>query len=496
MAQWGLSVRLQLGQEWILGEPIGSGGFGRVYAAKSAAREAVAKLVPKAPGAERELLFEDLAEVPNIVPVIDSGATDDAWVLIMPRAEKSLRQHLVEAGGPLEVAEAVRILMDTARALVGLDGRVVHRDLKPENILFLDGHWCLADFGIARYAEATTAPDTRKYALSPPYAAPERWRAERATIATDVYSVGVIAYELLAGSKPFGGPEDHDFRDQHLHSTPRRLDYLPAGLGALIDECLYKAPEARPSPSNLLARLSRVAEPPPSAGLAMLQEAHRADVARRGEEVRRQSEVQSESARRAALFEAATAGLTAITDAFKEAILQAAPATTERASRGGGWTLRLDRAELRFAPLTATSLTPWGSWTPPAFDVIAHASLSLVIPPDRFQYEGRSHSLWYCDAQETGRYQWFETAFMFSPLLARQGRQEPFALDPGEESAKALWQGIAEYQVAWPFTAVGMGELDEFINRWANWFAEAAQGQLQHPSSMPERPVRGGWRTS
>jgi hypothetical protein len=89
-----------------------------------------------------------------------------------------------------------------------------------------------------------------------------------------------------------------------------------------------------------------------------------------------------------------------------------------------------------------------------------------------------------------------ETAFMFSPLLARQGRQEPFALDPGEESAKALWQGIAEYQVAWPFTAVGMGELDEFINRWANWFAEAAQGQLQHPSSMPERPVRGGWRTS
>lgn len=246
---------LRLRQEWVIGEQIGDGGFGRVYAAKSADREAVAKLVPKVPGAERELLFEDLAGVPNVVPIIDSGETKDAWVLIMPKAETSLRQHQVDAGGPLEAAEALGILTDIACALVGLDGRVVHRDLKPENVLLLDGHWCLADFGISRYAEATTAPDTRKYALTPPYAAPERWRFERATIATDVYAVGAIAYELLSGSLPFGGPMDYDFREQHLHGMPKPLDYLPAGLGALIDECLYKAPEARPGPSDLLARL-------------------------------------------------------------------------------------------------------------------------------------------------------------------------------------------------------------------------------------------------
>jgi eukaryotic-like serine/threonine-protein kinase len=122
------------------------------------------------------------------------------------RADRSLRQHLAEVTGPLAIAEAVTVLADIATALTDLDWRgVVHRDLKPENVLLLDGRWCLADFGISRYAEATTSPDTRQYALSPPYAAPERWRYQRASSATDVYSVGVIAYELLSRSLPFKG---------------------------------------------------------------------------------------------------------------------------------------------------------------------------------------------------------------------------------------------------------------------------------------------------
>ena len=76
---------------------------------------AVAKLVPKEPGAERELLFENLSNVRNVVPIIDSGETKDHWVLIMPRADKSLRRHLEAAGGPLDAAEAVSILIDIAR---------------------------------------------------------------------------------------------------------------------------------------------------------------------------------------------------------------------------------------------------------------------------------------------------------------------------------------------------------------------------------------------
>jgi len=198
-----MTVRLNLQQEWTLGDRIGGGGFGQVFTAQSATGEsAVAKLVPKAPGAEREMLFVNLAGVRHVVPVIDSGETDDAWVIVMPRAERSLRQHIQGAGGRLAIEDSVAILSDIATTLADLDGKVVHRDLKPENVLLLNGHWCLADFGISRYAEATTAPDTRKYAMSPPYAAPERWRSERATTATDIYSLGIIAYELVSGAAP------------------------------------------------------------------------------------------------------------------------------------------------------------------------------------------------------------------------------------------------------------------------------------------------------
>jgi eukaryotic-like serine/threonine-protein kinase len=492
-----VTVRLQLKQEWILGRRIGGGGFGQVYAAKSAAGEdAVAKLVPKAPGAERELLFVDLGGVRNVIPVIDSGETDDAWVIVMPRAEKSLREHLDEVRGPLAIPDVVAVLSDIAVTLVDLDDKVVHRDLKPENVLLLGGRWCLADFGISRYAEATTAPDTRKYALSPPYAAPERWRNERATIATDIYSLGIIGYELVSGALPFAGTDVHDYREQHLHADPNHLTLIPAALGALVEECLYKAAEARPSPSNVVARLARIADTPPSAGLAKLEEANRAEAVRRGESGRRESEFRSEAERRAALFDAATKGLVRITDTLKEAITQAAPSAGIQTHRGGGWGVRLGQANLEIAAPGRTASKPWGSWTPPAFDVVAHASLGLRIPVDRYEYEGRVHSLWYCDAQEEGRYQWFETAFMVSPLIPRRGRQNPFAMDPQEESAKALWNGMAEWQVAWPFTPLSVGDLDEFVNRWAGWLADAAEGRLRHPSSMPERSPQGSWRRS
>lgn len=116
------------------------------------------------------------------------------------------------------------------------------------------------------------------------------------------------------------------------------------------------------------------------------------------------------------------------------------------------------------------------------------------MPPDHYGYEGRSHSLWYCDAQEAGRYQWFETAFMLLAFTGKMARQDPFSLDPGEEAARAVRSGIADIQVAWPFTATMAGELDEFIGRWAGWLAAAAQHQLYHPGSMPERDPKGSWR--
>jgi len=115
------------------------------------------------------------------------------------------------------------------------------------------------------------------------------------------------------------------------------------------------------------------------------------------------------------------------------------------------------------------------------------------IPPNRYGYEGRSHSLWFCDASEIGRYGWFETAFMFQPLTGRSASVAPFASQPGEDiAAQALSPGLGAYQLAWPFTPLVPGDLDEFIDRWLGWLADATQGRLNVPSTMPERPAQ--WR--
>ncbi|MEU3342785.1 serine/threonine-protein kinase [Streptomyces sp. NPDC006668] len=489
-------MRLALNKEWTVGAPIGDGGFGAVFEAENTVGEkAAVKLVPKAPGTEREMLFTNLEGVRNVVPVIDSGEHEDQWVLVMPRAEKSLRDHL-EEHGRLPLDEAVVVLTDVAETLADLkDREIVHRDLKPENILLLDGRWCLADFGIARYAEATTALHTYKGAGSLPYMAPEVWKYQRATGATDIYAFGILAYELLEGTRPFTGPAEHDYQEQHLHGTPPPLTAAPPLLVALIMECLYKAPQARPAAGNVLARLQQIPAAALSGGLAALAAANQGAVARQAEADRRASAHATESERRKALFEAATASFSFIADAFLTTLTTAAPSAEVRKGNQGGWTVRIDDAQLTLSRLMETVPEIWRTTSTPApFDVIASATLSLKVPADRYGYEGRSHSLWYADAQAEGQYQWFETAFMNSALRAVAGTMEPFALDPHHESRAAVGPGMNMHQVAWPFTPLVLGDLDELINRWAAWLAQAADGGLAHPGHMPERDPQGSWR--
>ena len=287
---------INLERTWRLGGPLGEGGFAKVYLALDEDGEpAVVKLVPKEPGAERELLFEELDGAPNVVPVLDRGECGNYWVLVMPRAEKSLRAHLDETGGRLTLNEAVAVLADISEALVAVEGRnVVHRDLKPENVLLLDGRWCLADFGIARYAEATTASDTWKGAKTAAYAAPEQWRGDRATSATDVYALGVVAYELITGQQPFLGP---DYRRQHLEESPEPISSIPDRVRSLVGECLYKSPGARPRPQNLLTRLKDSLRPATPAR-AQLQQANALAVERQTEAERQHSAAQAEAERR------------------------------------------------------------------------------------------------------------------------------------------------------------------------------------------------------
>lgn len=491
-------MKLALNKEWDVGVRIGSGGFGAVLEAENTAGEkAAVKLVPKDPGTEREMLFTDLHGVRNVVPVIDSGEHEDQWVLVMPRAEKSLRDHLQEHG-LLPLNEAVAILTDVAETLADLkdrDHEIVHRDLKPENILLLKGRWCLADFGIARYAEATTANHTFKFTGTFAYMAPERWNNQRATSASDIYALGVLAYELLEGTPPFTGPYEHDFRDQHLHGTLPPLPAAPPLLAVLITECLFRAPQSRPAAGNVLARLQQIPAAALSGGLAALAQANQGAVARQAEADRRASAQATEAGRRRTLFEAATASFLFIADAFLAALTAAAPSAEVRKGNQGGWTVRINDAQLTLSGPRETDPEIWNTTSTPApFDVIASATLSLKVPANYRGYEGRSHSLWYADAQVEGQYQWFETAFMNTPLRSVAGTREPFTRDPHQESRAAVSPGMAMFQVAWPFTPLVIGDLDEFISRWANWLAQAANNQLTQPSTMPERDPQGSWR--
>jgi eukaryotic-like serine/threonine-protein kinase len=427
---------IQLNQKWELLNSIGDpGGFGRVFLARSEDKsEAVIKLIKKEPGADRELLFEELSGVSGIIPVLESGETADDYVLLMPRAEKSLRAHILASGGKLAAQEATQILKQIAEALTGLANRtnpVVHRDLKPENVLYWNGNWCISDFGISRYAEASTASDTRKFYWTRPYAAPEQWRQERATQATDVYALGVLGFELLSGQRPFPGP---DFMDQHLKQPPPSLQIGIPSLEGLITDCLIKTPGARPRAATVVQRLSAVSTPV-SPAVARLKGIE-ADAARiRVEASAIESAQQIEQKERQGLFTFSQDSLKRIVTNLGDEIQQHAPSVT-RDTASGLIRLRLGRAMLWIETPKQARL---GANYPvnPTFNVISYTRIVLKMNPPKYGgYDGRSHSLWFCDAQHEGEYRWFESAF-WSFNDADMGTR-PFALDPEADAYLAV----------------------------------------------------------
>ena len=481
---------------WTLGEqlPDGEGGFGRVFEVTGEdGVAAVAKFVDQDPGAERELLMGDsiaAASARNVVPVWDAGEHKGQWVVVMPRADKSLKRHM--EAGPIPASEAVAVLRDVATALFDLaraEPAIIHRDLKPGNVLRLNDTWCLADFGIARYAEQTTAVDTRKWNLTRPYAAPEQWRLERATPATDVYAFGVMAYELLAGSRPFLGP---DFRHQHLTESAPALSAGTPRLRTLVEECLYKAPQARPTAANILARLELAVDEPASPGASKLAQANSVEserLARDYAEAVKQAEAEASAA---ALFEVAVQSFESFSAPLIGTVEADAPLAKLEYASGRGTMLFV--AQLRHGKLGLSRPRPVEGWDGP-FRVIAEAVITVNQDRESGGYEGRSHSLWFCDAHDEGRFAWHETAFMEVGFGMRATPSvDPFSRDPRSASV-AFANVMGAVQLAWPVEELDRADPREFVDRWIGWFADAASGKLQHPSSMPEKPTQGSYRT-
>jgi len=199
---------------------IGRGGMGSVYRAERAdgayERQVALKLVhTERLGDEAERRFRQERQIlarlqhAGIATLLDGGVTDEGRpYLAMELIEgTTLTEYAARTG--LGVADRLRLMLQVIEAVdFAHRNLVVHRDLKPSNILVTEsGSVKLLDFGIARLLEeesAEGATRTGVYLLTPEYAAPEQIRGERITTATDVYALGAVLYELLAGCQPFG----------------------------------------------------------------------------------------------------------------------------------------------------------------------------------------------------------------------------------------------------------------------------------------------------
>jgi hypothetical protein len=259
----------QSGRTWRYWEasPLGTpGGFGDVYAAEAAdgspmAVKVVKKQRPQGPLDERLLRREveigkRVAESGSgmLLPVIDAADAGDALLLVMLRAGDALAVSL-----PMAEPNAVPVLADIATGLQDLHSiLVLHRDLKPANVLHHDGRWKLADFGIARDQEIGTQDPTFARGGTPRYLAPELWELKSPTVKTDLYALGCLAYELLAGVPPYTG-DLTAIREGHLTQAPPQAPCSDPVLRNLIGRLLAKRPEDRPQDARaVLERLRRV----------------------------------------------------------------------------------------------------------------------------------------------------------------------------------------------------------------------------------------------
>ncbi|OLO64213.1 kinase [Actinomyces oris] len=479
---------------WEVGDKLGAGGYGSVREAwRDGVERAVAKFVSIKPGAQRELLIGASTNLPHVVPVLDSGEHEGMYVLIMPRAEYSLRQYITD--NVLSLEEKIAILSDVAHGLKEIQqADLVHRDLKPDNVLYTDGVWQLCDFGIARYRDASTSVATRKFSFTAPYASPEQWRNERATPSTDIYAFGVMAYELLEGHLPFQGQTAEALREQHLHTTPPDMSIEVPRLQVMVEQCLYKAAEARPTADWVLQQLAHAADAPASPGVQQLQQVSQQYSALRSQAFAEDEQRKTLLERRKELFQYACQSFEHLRATVQNTIVDNAPlAKTEQRDEQ---TNLGDKITISSVTLAAARLEFVGPriiqperWNGP-FEVIACASIELQQISTHNDYPGRSHSLWYCDALQEGRFEWFELAFM---NWRNHQRMVPYAAQP-EEISIAFEGMFGSTQLAWPLEQLDRADPQEFVDRWIGWFAEASDSKLFRPSTMPEKPVKRNWR--
>jgi eukaryotic-like serine/threonine-protein kinase len=264
-----LSAGTRLGPYEILA-PIGAGGMGEVYRARDTrlGRDVALKILPAAfasdPDRVRRFEQEGRAAAalnhPNIVVIYDVGSQDGVFYVATELLEgETLRERL--AGAALPVRKAIDYAIQTARGLAAAHAKgITHRDLKPENLfLTKDGLVKILDFGLAKHAamksagthptELATQPietDPGKVLGTVGYMSPEQVRGQVADARSDLFSLGVVFYEMVSGKRAFTGESGVEVMNAILKQEPPDLDAaLPPVLDRMIRRCLEKKQEER-----------------------------------------------------------------------------------------------------------------------------------------------------------------------------------------------------------------------------------------------------------
>jgi serine/threonine protein kinase len=260
-----------LAERYQLDRSLGNGGMGEVFEATDltlhrnvAVKLLSPSLVQDEPARARFLReARALAQVnsPHVVAVYDAGEDDQRPYLVMELVEGTTLEHELERTGRLEPARAVAIAKDIASGLGAAHERgIVHRDVKPSNVFLTPSDVAkIGDFGIARLERPdATLTLTGQTFGSPPYMAPEQATGGKVDARADLYSLGCVLFQMLAGRRPFSGDDAVSLVYQHVHSTPPRVDSLvpavPAELGALVAGLMAKDPDDRPASAEEVRR--------------------------------------------------------------------------------------------------------------------------------------------------------------------------------------------------------------------------------------------------
>src|SRR5438067_3982588 len=262
-----------LGERYKLQDPIGRGGMATIYRGQDLRMDRVVAIKvlrevystdPKfVTRFQREAKAASALQHPNIVQVYDYGQTDGNYFIVMELVEGTDLRRYLRSRGVLAVDRAIIIAHDVALGLGAAHRRgIVHRDVKPQNVLVgRDGSIKLTDFGIASVYKDINAERLTTTGMTlgtVQYYAPEQAQGEIVSPAADVYALGIVMYEMLAGRTPFDGDTPVAVAMQHIQDLPTPPSHLnpsiPPALEEIIMRCLEKVPEMRFRDGSQLAR--------------------------------------------------------------------------------------------------------------------------------------------------------------------------------------------------------------------------------------------------